>query len=155
LASIDAADGTLSVTDPDLTRFIDAQARIYDRVVDELTAGRKESHWMWFVFPQLAGLGYSTMAQYYAINDLGQARRYLADSILGSRLRQGVRLMLRHKGKSALNILGSPDDLKFWSCLTLFEQASSNAADQALFANALGQFYSGKPDPRTLELLRD
>jgi uncharacterized protein (DUF1810 family) len=106
---------------------------------------------MWFIFPQLAGLGHSSMAQRYAIEDLDQATsRYLADPILGSRLRQNVRLVMGHKHKSALEILGSPDDLKFRSCLTLFSQAASNRSDQTLFEQALHQFYDG-PDPRTLE----
>ena len=94
------------------------------------------------------------MAERYAIRDIDQAARYLADPILGSRLRDGVRLMLRHKDKSALEILGSPDDLKFCSCLTLFREAASDKSDRSLFTEALDQFYDGEPDPRTLELLR-
>ena len=94
------------------------------------------------------------MAERYAITDLDQAMRYLADPILGSRLRQDVRLMTRHKDKSALESLGSPDDLKFRSCLPLFSQAASDDSDRALFMEALEQFYAGEPDPRTLELLR-
>ena len=109
---------------------------------------------MWFVFPQLSSLGQSAMAQRYAIRDLNQARRYLADPILGNRLRHDVSLILRHKGKSALEILGSPDDLKFRSCLTLFCKAASDKSDKSLFAEALDQFYNGQPDPRTLDLLR-
>jgi uncharacterized protein (DUF1810 family) len=108
---------------------------------------------MWFIFPQLAGLGRSAMTQQYAIRDLDQARRYLADSILGPRLREGVRLMMNHKGKSALEILGSPDDFKFRSCLTLFRQAASEESECALFTEALNQFYRGEADARTLELL--
>jgi uncharacterized protein (DUF1810 family) len=142
------------VTAADLARFVDAQAQVYREVVDELTDGRKRTHWMWFIFPQLTGLGHSVMAQRYAIRDLDQARRYLADPILGSRLRHDVQVMTRHKGKSALEILGSPDDLKFRSCLTLFGQAALDDDDRLLFAKALNQFYSGKTDPRTLELLR-
>jgi len=142
------------VTQADLVRFVDAQAQVYSQVVDELTDGRKRTHWMWFIFPQLTGLGYSVMAQRYAICDLDQARRYLADPILGRRLRQDVKLMMGHKGKSALEILGTPDDLKFRSCLTLFGKAASDDSDRLLFAEALNQFYSGKADPRTLELLR-
>jgi uncharacterized protein (DUF1810 family) len=94
------------------------------------------------------------MAQRYAIRDLDQARRYLADSVLGSRLRRDVRLMTSHEGKSALDILGSPDDLKFRSCLTLFAQAASDDSHRSLFTEALQQFYDGTPDPRTLELLQ-
>jgi uncharacterized protein (DUF1810 family) len=131
------------MADADLIRFLDAQ--------EQLARGRKETHWMWFIFPQLAGLGRSGMAQHYAIRDLDQAKRYLADSILGPRLRQVVRLLLDQTGKSALEILGSPDDLKLRSCLTLFREAASEDSDRALFGKALGQFYCGEPDS---ELLR-
>ena len=141
------------MTDPDLVRFVDAQASVYEEVVAELTKGRKQTHWMWFIFPQLAGLGRSAMAQRYAIRELDQAKRYLADPILGGRLRQVVQLVIGHKDRSALEILGSPDDLKFRSCLTLFAQAASNNADRMLFEQALHQFYDG-PDPQTLGLLR-
>jgi uncharacterized protein (DUF1810 family) len=143
------------VTESGLIRFINAQAQVYPQVVEELTGGRKQTHWMWFIFPQLSGLGHSAMAQRYAIRDMDQARRYLADPILGDRLRHDVRLMVRHKGKSALEILGSPDDIKFRSCLTLFCEAASDKSDRSLFAEALQQFYNGEPDPRTLELLRN
>jgi uncharacterized protein (DUF1810 family) len=141
------------MTDPDLIRFLDAQDQIYAQVVEELTNGRKHTHWIWFIFPQIAGLGQSPMAQHYAMWDLEQARRYLADPILGRRLRQVVQLMIGHKNKSALEILGSPDDLKFRSCLTLFREAASDYSDRALFTKALGQFYAGEPDGRTLDLL--
>jgi uncharacterized protein (DUF1810 family) len=140
--------------DPDLIRFVEAQAQIHDQVVDELAHGQKRTHWMWFIFPQLAGLGNSTTARHYAIRDRDQARRYLADPILGDRLRQAVRLMVRHKEKSALEILGSPDDLKFRSCLTLFREAAADPSDRSLFTETLNQFYDGEPDPRTLERLR-
>jgi uncharacterized protein (DUF1810 family) len=139
------------MADADLIRFLDAQDQIYQQVVEELARGRKETHWMWFIFPQLAGLGRSGMAQHYAIRDLDQAKRYLADSILGPRLRQVVRLLLDQTGKSALEILGSPDDLKLRSCLTLFREAASEDSDRALFGKALDQFYCGEPDS---ELLR-
>jgi uncharacterized protein (DUF1810 family) len=142
------------VTEADLIRFVDAQTPVYRQVVEELTDGRKRTHWMWFIFPQLSGLGHSATAQRYAIQNMDQARRYLADPILGDRLRHNVRLMLRHKDKSALEILGSPDDFKFRSCLTLFGEAASEKSDRSLFAGALKQFYNGVPDPRTLELLR-
>jgi uncharacterized protein (DUF1810 family) len=142
------------MTDADLIRFLDAQDQIYQQVVVELANGRKQSHWMWFIFPQLTGLGRSGMAQHYAMHDLDQAKRYLADSNLGPRLRQAVRLLMDQKGKSALEILGSPDDLKFRSCLTLFREAASDHLDRELFAKALEQFYRGEPDGRTLDLLR-
>jgi uncharacterized protein (DUF1810 family) len=141
------------MTDADLVRFVNAQDPIYTQVIEELTNGRKRSHWMWFIFPQLAGLGRSATAQHYAIRDFEQARRYLADPILGHRLRQVVRLMISQKGKSALEILSSPDDLKFRSCLTLFREAASQDSDRVLFSGALDQFYHGRPDDRTLELL--
>jgi uncharacterized protein (DUF1810 family) len=142
------------MTDADLIRFLDAQDQIYQQVVEELANGRKETHWMWFIFPQLSGLGRSGMAQHYAMHDLDQAKRYLADSILGPRLRQAVRLLMDQKEKSALEILGSPDDLKLRSCLTLFREAASDHLDRELFAKALEQFYRGEPDGRTLDLLR-
>jgi uncharacterized protein (DUF1810 family) len=142
------------VTEADLIRFVDAQAQVYRQVVAELMDGRKQTHWIWFIFPQLSGLGHSAMAQRYAIRDIDQARRYLADPILGDRLRHDVRLILRHKGKSAQQILGSPDDIKFRSCLTLFYEAASDVSDCSLFAEALEQFYNGELDPRTLELLQ-
>lgn len=142
-----------TMTNTDLLRFIEAQTGIHDQVAAELAAGRKRSHWMWFVFPQLAGLGFSTMAHQYAISGLDEARRYLADPVLGKRLRDDVALILRHKNKSAHDILGTPDDLKLRSCLTLFREASTDASGRALFTAALDQFYGGKPDPRTLELL--
>ena len=136
------------MTDSDLIRFLDAQDQIYAHVIEELTSGRKQTHWMWFIFPQLVGLGRSAMAQHYAIRDLDQARRYLGDSILGPRLRQVVKLMIGQKGRSAFEILGSPDDMKFRSCLTLFREAASHDSDRALFTEALDQFYGGEPDAR-------
>jgi uncharacterized protein (DUF1810 family) len=141
------------MTDPDLIRFLDAQAPVRDQIVEELTAGSKQRHWMWFVFPQLAGLGRSTMAERCAIRDLDQAERYLADPTLGGRLRHDVRLMLGHADKSALQILGSPDNLKFRSCITFLARAAWNDVDRALFKQALDQFYEGKPDQRTEQLL--
>src|SRR5262245_6014949 len=120
--------GASSVTESDLIRFVDAQAQAYSQVVEELTDGHKRTHWMWFIFPQLSGLGHSAMAQRYAIRDISQARRYLADPILGDRLRHDVRLIVSNKGKSALEIFGPPDDLKFRSCITLFYPTTSSAA---------------------------
>ena len=141
------------MTEADLIRFVDAQNPVYGEVVEELSAGRKRTHWMWFVFPQLAGLGRSAMAFRYAIRDLDQAARYLADPLLGNRLRESVRLVMAHRDKSALEILGSPDDFKLRSCLTLFGLAASDQADRTLFTQALDQFYDGKPDPNTVHLL--
>ncbi len=138
----------------DLQRFITAQDAVLTDVNAELNAGRKQTHWMWFVFPQLAGLGHSTTAKFFALRDLNHARLYLVDPLLGTRLRQHVRLLLQHKGKTAREILGAPDDLKFRSCLTLFMAASSTREDRELFEKGLQQFYAGKPDPHTLELIQ-
>ena len=139
------------MSDPyDLQRFVDAQDRVYARVVAELRAGRKTSHWMWFVFPQIAGLGNSPMAQQYAINSLDEARAYLAHPVLGTRLRECTQLVRDVKGRDISDILGYPDDLKFRSSMTLFA-----ALDEAppVFDAALRQFFGGKPDARTLEIL--
>jgi uncharacterized protein (DUF1810 family) len=152
--TIGGHDLEVTVTEADLVHFVNAQSDVYNEVTDELTEGRKRTHWMWFVFPQLAGLGHSSMAQRYAICDLDPTRRYLADPLLGSRLRHDVSLVMSHEGKAALDILGSPDDLKFRSCLTLFAEAASKDTDRTLFKQALDQFYGGKADPRTMELLR-
>ncbi len=133
-----------------LQRFVDAQDPVFDQVMSELHAGRKTSHWIWFVFPQLKGLGRSSTAEHFGLADGTQARAYLAHERLGSRLVQAVEAMLQHTDKSALHILGSPDDLKFRSCLTLFAHV---APAPAVFEQALRQFYQGEPDPRTLALL--
>ena len=140
------------MTDPhDLARFVAAQAPVFDRVVAELSAGRKTSHWMWFVFPQIAGLGHSAMAARYAITSLDEARAYLAHAELGPRLRRCTGLVNAVANRSALQIFGQPDDVKFRSCMTLFEQASDG---DALFATALTRFFDGKPDEATLARLR-
>ena len=133
-----------------LDRFVRAQAPVIEHVRAELRAGRKASHWMWFVFPQLRGLGLSSTAQHYGIASLDEARVYLAHPVLGPRLRECCALMLAVPGQSAHAILGSPDDLKFRSCVTLFGQA---APGEPLFQQCLDRFYGGAPDPRTLELL--
>ena len=132
-----------------LERFVAAQAPVIEAVRDELRAGRKRSHWMWFVFPQLKGLGASSMAQHYGIASLEEARAYLAHPVLGPRLRECCALMLAVPAKGAHEILGSPDDLKFRSCLTLFSLA---APEEAVFRQALQRFYEGEPDPRTVAL---
>ncbi|MFN4142915.1 DUF1810 domain-containing protein [Aestuariivirga sp.] len=136
-----------------LQRFIDAQTPVIEEATAELAAGSKKSHWMWFVFPQLSGLGRSDIAHFYGISDLEEARRYLAHPVLGVRLRRHVQLMIEHKAKTARQILGTPDDLKFRSCLTLFLTASRAEADRSLFEAALCQFYGGERDPRTVMLL--
>jgi uncharacterized protein (DUF1810 family) len=134
----------------DLDRFVAAQAPVWDAVRAELAAGRKRTHWMWFVFPQLRGLGRSETARHYGIASRAEAEAYLAHPLLGARLREGVELVLATEGRSAHDIFGSPDDLKLRSCLTLFDAVSGGAGP---FARALERFYGGRPDPATLELL--
>jgi uncharacterized protein (DUF1810 family) len=135
----------------DLQRFVDAQARVYETALAELTAGDKRSHWMWFVFPQIAGLGSSPTAQFYAIGSLAEAKDYLAHPVLGPRLRECTAAVLGHDDRTAHQVFGSPDDLKFRSAMTLFTEA---APDEPLFREALGKFFGGDPDPLTLEILR-
>ena len=135
---------------PDLDRFVAAQAPVIDRVRAELRAGRKETHWMWFVFPQLAGLGRSDMAQFYAIADLDEARRYLAHGILGPRLVDCTGIVNAVAGRTAHDIFGSPDDLKFRSSMTLFMQPTGAPT---LFAAALDKYFAGEPDRATLTRL--
>lgn len=134
----------------DLHRFVEAQAPVYADVLAELRAGRKRTHWMWFVFPQIAGLGRSTMAQFYAISSIDEARAYLEHPVLGERLRACTDLVLATDGRSALDIFGAPDDLKFRSSMTLFSEAG--AADEP-FRRALAKFFGGAPDDRTMEIL--
>ncbi|MGN8259328.1 DUF1810 domain-containing protein [Pseudomonas sp. SMSB3] len=133
-----------------LQRFIDAQNPVYDHVLQELQAGRKRSHWMWYVFPQLKGLGHSAMAVRYGLEGAEEARAYLDHPVLGPRLRTCVGALLEHSGKTAKQILGSPDDLKLRSCLTLFGQV---APEDPLFQLALMQFYDGEPDRLTCAIL--
>ncbi len=133
-----------------LERFVDAQAPVFEMVVAELTAGRKRSHWMWFIFPQLRGLGHSPTAQFYAIASLAEARAYHAHPLLGPRLELCTRTVLESRARSLDELFGSPDDLKFRSCMTLFEIA---APEVPLFARALDRWCAGERDDRTLELL--
>ena len=132
----------------DLARFVAAQAGTHDRALAELRAGRKRSHWMWYVFPQVAGLGRSETARRYAIGGLDEARAYLGHPALGPRLRSACEAVLGHEGTlTARAILGSPDDLKLRSSMTLFERA---AAVPDLFARVLDGFYGGERDEATL-----
>jgi uncharacterized protein (DUF1810 family) len=132
----------------DLARFVAAQEGILPQALAELRAGRKRSHWMWFVFPQIAGLGSSPMAVRYALASLDEARAYLAHPHLGPRLREATEAALAGAKGSAYDLFGSPDDMKFRSSLTLFALA---APEEALFARALDRFYGGERDERTLE----
>lgn len=136
----------------DLERFLNAQQNTYDRALNELIAGKKKSHWMWFIFPQIQGLGRSDTARFYAISGRPEAQAYLAHSVLGSRLEDCTRAMLSHSNLTAHDILGSPDDLKFHSSMTLF---AATAHENSLFQAALGQFCNGVEDQKTLLALRD
>ncbi len=134
----------------DLQRFVDAQAPVFDQVVAELEAGRKRSHWMWFVFPQIVGLGFSAMARRYAIRSLEEARAYLAHDRLGPRLGHCTDLVNRIEGRSAAAIFGSPDDVKFRSSMTLFSRA---APDDERYRMSLARYFGGEPDRATLDRL--
>ncbi|MGV0039645.1 DUF1810 domain-containing protein [Mycobacterium colombiense] len=134
----------------DLKRFVDAQEPVYGDVVDELRAGRKRSHWMWFVFPQLRGLGGSPTAVRYGISSLDEARAYLRHELLGLRLRECTRLVNEVRGRSVGDIFGSPDDLKLCSSMTLFSNATDDNED---FVALLDKYYDGRQDRLTLERL--
>ena len=137
-----------------LDRFVQAQSAVYPQVLAELSAGRKRTHWMWFTFPQIDGLGSSEMARRYAIVSLDEARDYLAHETLGDRLRECARLVNACHGKEVTQILGYPDDLKFRSSMTLFSQAADPANPlDAVFLEALTLFFDGVPDTATLERL--
>jgi uncharacterized protein (DUF1810 family) len=147
----------------DLTRYVAAQQPVFEQARAELSAGRKQSHWMWFVFPQLRGLGSSAMAGHYGISSLEEARAYLAHPLLGERLRRCTQLVNRVEGRTAEQIFGYPDYLKFRSCMTLFAAAAQTgtgvaaaagdpAADQ-VFAQALARYFAGEGDPLTRRML--
>jgi uncharacterized protein (DUF1810 family) len=131
----------------DLARFVTAQESAIGHALEELRQGRKRTHWMWFVFPQIAGLGFSTTARHYAISGLEEARAYLAHPLLGARLRACTQAVLNIEGRSAHDIFGSPDDMKFRSCMTLF---ATVAPDEKMFKSALEKYFDGEKDNRTL-----
>jgi uncharacterized protein (DUF1810 family) len=133
----------------DLRRFVYALESVYRQVVEELSRGRKRTHWMWFIFPQIAGLGFSAIAQSFAIGSRA-AVAYLAHDVLGPRLIECTRLILGASEKTITDILGSPDDMKFRSCMTLFDAVSQ----QEIFAEGIGAFYPDGPDPGTLAILK-
>ena len=138
-------------SDPyDLQRFVAAQATIFEKACAELKAGCKESHWMWFIFPQIAGLGRSPMAQRFAISGRDEAEAYLRHPLLGYRLRRCTELVNGAEGRSAHQIFGSPDDMKFHSSMTLF---GAVADDSQVFLTALRKYFGGEMDPKTLERL--
>ncbi|HEU4654733.1 MAG TPA: DUF1810 domain-containing protein [Steroidobacteraceae bacterium] len=134
-----------------LQRFVTAQEPVFDRVCEELREGEKTTHWMWFVFPQIRGLGSSPMAQKYAISSAEEALAYLEHPVLGPRLLECTRFVNSVQGRSLHQIFGSPDDMKFRSCMTLFSQV---APDIDEFSDALRKYCGGMPDPRTLEKLQ-
>lgn len=143
----------MKADDPfDLNRFLQAQEGVYAAALAELRAGRKTSHWMWFVFPQIDGLGRSQTARFFAVKSLAEARAYLAHPVLGTRLRECAAAVLGVAGRTASEIFGYPDDLKFRSSMTLFERA---APDCDLFSDALDRFFEGRRDRLTQELLAD
>ena len=138
-------------SDPhDLNRFVQAQEGSYAQALAEIRNGRKRSHWMWFIFPQFAGLGFSSTAQFYAIKSLDEAKAYLTHPVLGPRLLECVEALLRLEGRSAEEIFGYPDDLKLRSSATLFDQFSPR---DSAFHKLLAKYYPDGPDPRTVRLL--
>jgi uncharacterized protein (DUF1810 family) len=134
-----------------LRRFVEAQERDYASVLAELRAGRKRSHWIWYIFPQIHGLGVSAMSQKYAISGPDEARAYFEHSVLGPRVRECTQIVLNLEGRTAEQIFPYPDDLKFRSCMTLFERC---AADPAIFRAALLKYFGGTPDQATLDILQ-
>jgi uncharacterized protein (DUF1810 family) len=134
----------------DLSRFVEAQRSTYERALSELRSGRKRSHWMWYVFPQLAGLGRSAMSRRYAIADAAEAKAYLEHPVLGPRLVECASAVLGIDGRSAYEIFGSPDDLKLRSCATLFSRCS---ARDSVFAGLLAKYFGGLEDEETVRLL--
>lgn len=133
-----------------LSRFIEAQEPVYETVLRELEHGRKKSHWMWFIFPQIGGLGHSPTALRFAISSLDEARAYLTHPLLGSRLIQCTRTINAVRNRTAHQIFGSPDDMKLLSSMTLFRQA---ADDPEPFETAIERYFGGKADPLTLDIL--
>jgi uncharacterized protein (DUF1810 family) len=139
------------VSDPyRLQRFVEAQNPVFERVLEELRAGRKQRHWMWFVFPQLKGLGLSSMAERFGIASRAEAEAYLAHPLLGARLTGCTRLVNAVEGRTSEEIFGATDTLKFRSSMTLFAQI---AGENSVFAEALRKYFGGKPDPLTLQRL--
>jgi uncharacterized protein (DUF1810 family) len=134
---------------PDFTHFVDAQSSVYATALAELQRGRKQTHWMWFIFPQIAGLGHSAMSRRYALHGLAEARAYLSHPILGPRLRECCQALLAITGKTVREIMGVPDDLKLRSSLTLF----SVAAPDDIFVQVLDKYFDGQNDPLTLDRL--
>jgi uncharacterized protein (DUF1810 family) len=136
----------------DLERFVSAQASVYSEALAEIRSGRKRTHWIWFIFPQVAGLGHSSTSMHYAIRSLEEARAYLKHPLLGSRLTECAEAVLAVEGRTASDIFPYPDDLKLRSCMTLF--AAATAGPESVFARVLEKYFQGKHDERTLQLLK-
>lgn len=134
-----------------LTRFLDAQNQVYLKALGEIQQGQKQSHWMWFIFPQLKGLGTSDAANYYGIRNLAEAKAYLQHPVLGKHLRQITTALLALEGKTAFEVFGSPDDMKLRSCMTLFSLALDT---EDIFQQVLDRYFGGEPDNKTISLLR-
>ena len=139
-------------TQSKLAEFVTAQDAVYDQVVSELKAGRKRTHWIWFIFPQMTGLGFSAMSRRFGIASESEAKEYLKHHVLGARLRECTQLLLDLPSRNISDILGYPDDLKFRSCMTLFNVA---APEETIFEEALKKFFGGERDAATINLLRD
>ena len=146
---LDFTDNEVLIMENRLDRFLSAQERSYDTALREIRSGRKRSHWMWYIFPQIAGLGMSSTAQYYSIADLSEAKDYIAHPVLGARLIEISEALLTLDSSDATSVMGYPDDLKLRSSMTLFAQVSGNP----VFSAVLDKFYGGSPDTRTLRIL--
>jgi uncharacterized protein (DUF1810 family) len=144
------ADSSAARDPYDLNRFLLAQASAYDRALAEVTAGRKVSHWMWYIFPQFDGLGFSETTRHFAIKSVAEAKAYLAHPVLGPRLVACAEAALGVRGKSALEVFGSPDDMKLKSCATLFAAVSDKGS---VFERLLDRYFGGERDAKTLRLL--
>ena len=134
-----------------LIRFVEAQDGVYERALAEIKQGLKESHWMWFIFPQFEGLGSSSMARFYSIKSVNEAKAYLTHRLLGQRLIESSNALLQYNGKSASDIFGFPDDLKLRSSMTLFASISES---ESVFSRVLEQYFAGRLDQQTLDLLK-
>ncbi len=144
-------NGARATHDPhNLSRFVQAQEHDYEQALSEIRAGQKRSHWMWYIFPQFAGLGISPTSRRYAIRSAAEAEAYLADSVLGQRLIECAEAVLSVQGRSASEIFGSPDDVKLWSSATLFAHVSPPGS---VFERLLDKYFEGRPDAKTLRLL--
>lgn len=136
----------------ELKRFRDAQAQDYETALSEIRSGRKRSHWMWYIFPQIHDLGFSSISQYYAIRNLQEAKDYLKDPVLGEHLNEISEALLELPTDDPYEVFGSPDDMKLWSCMTLFEKADP---ENKVFPQVIEKYYGGRRDQKTLEILKN